>query len=123
MRYFGLSRLFPAILVLVCSALVVTLRATRLAQPHECTVIANNFAYSPSRIDVRQNEIVRIAFRAIDIPHTFTIDAYRIAKRARDGQTVVFEFRADRAGTFPIYCGLTADERFKHMRASLVVAP
>lgn len=74
-------------LVILCSTLGVTLRARTLAGPHEYTITANDFAYSPSRIDVRRNEIVRIAFRAIDILHTFTIDAYRIANvRAPDRQ-------------------------------------
>jgi cytochrome c oxidase subunit 2 len=112
-----------AALVLLCSAFLATPRAAGVLPAHEYTVTANNFAYSPSRIDLRQNEIVRIAFRAVDIPHSFTIDEYRIAKRAGIGQTIVFEFRADRVGTFPIYCGLTADERSKRMKASLVVTP
>src|SRR5215471_4166452 len=103
----------------------------RVSVPHaaetlperECTVTANQFAFSPSRIEVHQGEIVRIAFHAVDIPHTFTIDEYRISKRAAIGQTIVFEFRADRVGTFPIYCNLTADERCRRMKGELVVRP
>jgi heme/copper-type cytochrome/quinol oxidase subunit 2 len=108
--------------VLLCSSLAVGVRARPLPE-HECTVTANDFTFSPSRIEVRQDEIVRIAFHAVDIPHTFTIDAYRIAKRAAIGQTIVFEFRADRAGTFPIYCTLTTDDRCKRMKGELVVKP
>src|SRR5690242_551496 len=93
--------------VLLCSWAAVRGRAAGSERVHACTVTANDFAFSPSRIDVRQDEIVRITFRAVDIPHTFTIDAYRISKRAAIGQAIVFEFRADRAGTFPIYCNLT----------------
>jgi len=107
--------------VLLCSWFGVAPGAARPPQAHECLVIANDFAFSPSRIDVRQDEIVRITFRAVDIPHTFTIDEYRIAKRAAIGQTIVFEFRADRVGTFPIYCTLTADERCRRMKGELVV--
>jgi heme/copper-type cytochrome/quinol oxidase subunit 2 len=90
---------------------------------HECTVTANQFAFSPSRIDARQGEVVRIAFHAVDLPHVFAIDEYRIAKRAAKGQTIVFEFRADRVGTFPIYCNLTADERNRRMKGEFVVTP
>ena len=90
---------------------------------HECTVMAHNFAHFPARIEVHHNDIVRITFRAVDIPHTFTIDEYRIAKRAAIVQTVVFEFRADKVRTFPISCTQTADDRFKSMRAELVVIP
>lgn len=107
--------------VAICSALAVAPRAARPVPAHECTITANDFAFSPTRIDVKQHEIVRIAFHAVDIPHTFTIDEYRINKRAAIGQTIVFEFVADKAGTFPIYCSLTADERCRQMKGELVV--
>jgi len=89
----------------------------------EITVTADNFAFTPARIEVHEGDIVRITFHAVDIPHTFIIDGYRIAKRAGIGQTITFEFRADRTGTFPIYCNLTADERCKRMKGELVVKP
>jgi plastocyanin len=98
-------------------------RAQDAGRVREVSIVADNFAFAPARIEVRQNDIVRITFRAADIPHAFAIDDYRIAKRAAVGQTIVFEFRADRAGTFPIYCSLTADARCKRMRGELVVQP
>jgi cytochrome c oxidase subunit 2 len=88
---------------------------------HDFSITAGNFRYDPARLVVRRDDLVKISFRATDIAHSFTIDAYRIAKRAAGGQTVVFEFRADRTGTFPIYCNLTLDERCKEMHGELVV--
>ena len=44
---------------------------------------------------------MKITLTTDDIPHSFTIDGYRIAKRVNPGQTVVFEFRADEPGRFP----------------------
>src|ERR1051326_1844156 len=114
---------FLAVAVLLCSWAAVQGRAVGTQQAHECSVTANDFAFSPSRIEVRRDEIVRITFRAVDIPHTFTIDAYRISKRAAIGQTIVFEFRADRAGTLPISCHLGADEGCRRMKGTLVVTP
>ena len=107
--------------VLLCSTLAVAPRAGRPVRAHECTITANDFAFSPARIDAKQGEILRVAFHAVDIPHTFTIDEYRINKRAAIGQTIVFEFVADKTGTFPIYCSLTADERCRRMKGELVV--
>ncbi len=66
----------------------------------DVTIDGDQYAFSPKRIDVQKDDLVKITFRAGDIAHSFTIDAYRIAKRAAAGQTVVFEFRADQAGTF-----------------------
>jgi cytochrome c oxidase subunit 2 len=85
------------------------------------TVSAHKYAFSPAVIDVSQDDLVRITFTTADIPHSFTIDKYRIAKRVEPGRTVVFEFRADQPGRFPIYCNLAIDEKCKDMHGELVV--
>jgi nitrous-oxide reductase len=89
----------------------------------EFTLQARKYAFTPSVIDVRQDDLVRVTLRAEDIPHSFTVDAYRIAKRAAAGQTVTFEFRADRPGTFPFYCNLKIDDGCREMRGQLIVRP
>jgi len=89
----------------------------------DLVLTARRYTFSQSRIDVRLNDVVKITLVAEDIPHTFTVDEYRIAKRAAPGTPVTFEFRADRAGTFPFYCNLTIDEGCREMRGELVVAP
>jgi heme/copper-type cytochrome/quinol oxidase subunit 2 len=88
----------------------------------EFHVSAGNYRFDPPRLEVHQNDIVKIVLEATDMPHSFTIDAYRIAKRANAGQTVVFEFRADRAGRFPFYCNLSLDDRCGQMKGELIVA-
>ena len=87
----------------------------------EVTIRGDQFAFSPTRIEVQKDDIVKITFTAVDIPHSFTMEGYRIAKRAAAGQTVTFEFRADRTGTFPFVCNLTQDDRCKQMHGELVV--
>jgi heme/copper-type cytochrome/quinol oxidase subunit 2 len=89
----------------------------------EFEITASNHAFSPSVIEVQQDDLVRITVRAQDIAHSFTLDEYRIAKRAAAGQSVTFEFRADRPGTFPFYCDLKLDEGCRNMRGQLVVRP
>jgi heme/copper-type cytochrome/quinol oxidase subunit 2 len=87
------------------------------------TVIARRFAFDPPRIEVNQDDLVKIDLRTNDIAHSLTIDAYRIAKRVSPGQPVTFEFRADRAGTFPFYCNLQIEDGCRQMRGELVVKP
>ena len=109
------------------SVLVLTLAVFGLlAQAQEggqrtFTVSAHKYAFSPARIEVQQDDLVRISFSTRDIPHSFTVDNYRIAKRVEPGRSIVFEFRADQPGRFPIYCNLTADERCKEMVGELIV--
>jgi len=85
------------------------------------TITARKYAFSPNRIEVRQGDIVRITLQTEDIAHSFTIDEYRIAKRAAPGQPVTFEFRADQPGTFRIYCNLKQDDGCKDMVGELIV--
>ena len=86
-------------------------------------VAAHRYAFEPSRLEVNQDDLVKIELRTDDIAHSLTIDDYRIAKRVGPGQPVTFEFRADRAGTFPYYCNLQVEDGCRQMRGVLVVKP
>jgi heme/copper-type cytochrome/quinol oxidase subunit 2 len=87
------------------------------------TVVAHRYTFEPARIEVNQDDLVKIELSTSDIAHSLTIDDYRIAKRAGPGQPVTFEFRADRAGTFPFYCNLQVEDGCRQMRGVLVVKP
>jgi len=96
----------------------------------EFAVTARRYTYDvspraePATMRVRVGDLVRVTFSAADIAHSFTIDEYRINKRAEPGKPVTFEFRADRPGTFVIYCNLTLDERcLEETRGQLIVLP
>ena len=112
--------LILAALVVATSALV-SAAARREPQAREFTVNGRDNSFSPGRLEVQKDDLVKVTFTAADIAHSFTIDSYRIAKRAGAGQTVVFEFRADQTGTFPYYCNLTQDDKCRKMRGELVV--
>ena len=86
-------------------------------------VVARRYKFEPARIEVLQNDLVKIELRAEDIAHSWTVDDYRIAKRVSPGQTVTFEFRADKAGTFPFYCSLQTEDGCRQMHGELVVKP
>jgi nitrous-oxide reductase len=87
------------------------------------SVTARRYAFDPPRIEVTQDDLVKIELQTTDIAHSITIDAYRIAKRVSPGQPVTFEFRADRPGTFPYYCNLQIEDGCRQMRGELVVRP
>lgn len=107
-----LSLLLPALL----SA------APRAAQSkREFTVDAKKYKFEPAHLEVEEGDIVRITLIAGDIPHSFTVDTYRIAKRGEPGKAVTFEFLADRVGTFRFYCNLTIDDGCRRMAGELVV--
>lgn len=90
---------------------------------HEFNVIARRYAFEPAHLEVHSGDLVKITVRSEDIPHSFVIDSYRIAKRTAAGGSVTFEFLADKAGTFPFYCNLTIEDGCREMKGQLVVRP
>jgi heme/copper-type cytochrome/quinol oxidase subunit 2 len=87
----------------------------------EFTIVAKDHTFTPNKLDVSQDDIVKITLRSEDRPTSFAIDAYRIVKRAAGGTSIAFEFRADQPGTFTFYCNLTTDPGCKDMRGTLTV--
>jgi heme/copper-type cytochrome/quinol oxidase subunit 2 len=86
-------------------------------------ITASRYRFDPPRIEVFQDDLVKIEMRTDDIAHSLTIDAYRIAKRVSPGHPVTFEFRADQPGSFPYYCNLQIEDGCRQMRGQLVVKP
>jgi heme/copper-type cytochrome/quinol oxidase subunit 2 len=101
--------------------LLVSLTAQDQGQVREFTVVGDHYAFAPATIEVNRNDLVKITFTAQDIAHSFAVDEYRIVKRASAGQTVTFEFRADRSGPFTFYCNLSQDAKCKDMKGRLTV--
>jgi heme/copper-type cytochrome/quinol oxidase subunit 2 len=87
----------------------------------EFTIVAKDHVFTPNRLEVSQDDLVKITLTSEDRPTSFALDAYRIVKRAAGGLSTTFEFRADQAGTFTFYCNLTTDSGCKDMTGTLVV--
>ena len=87
------------------------------------TLVARNFRYSPDRLDVSQDDLVKLTIRSEDVAYSFAIDEYRIVRRVPAGGATTFEFRADRPGTFRFYSNLTSDGAHADMQGQLVVKP
>lgn len=87
----------------------------------EFTIVAKDHVFTPNKIDVAQDDLVKITLRSEDVPVSFAIDAYRIIKRVPGKSAITFEFRADQPGAFPFYCNLTTDPGCKDMRGVLTV--
>ena len=109
--------------VLILAALTSALVAAQDRAPNrrEVTLIARDHQFIPNRLEVTRDDLVRVSFTSEDRPTSFAVDAYRIIKRAGADRTIVFEFRADQAGTFSFYCNLTSDALCREMKGTLVV--
>ena len=120
-RSLGLMLLGAGGVLLAWSTMARLLAQDQAPNRREFTIVAKDFRYSPARIEVMQDDLVKLTVRSEDIAHSFTIDEYRIVKRVPAGGSTTFEFQADRPGTFPFYCTLTSDPGHKMMHGDLVV--
>jgi len=114
--------------LVACAACLATWAAVLHGQEQapnrpEFTLVAKEFRYAPDRIEVAQDDLVRLTIRSEDITYSFAIDEYRIVRRVPAGGQTTFEFRADRAGTFRFYSNLTSDSAHATMQGRLVVRP
>ena len=89
----------------------------------ELSLVASDFRWTPDRIELSQDDLVRLTIRSEDIAYSFAIDEYRIIRRVPAGGTTSFEFRADRPGTFRFYSNLTSDRAHAEMQGQLIVRP
>ena len=87
----------------------------------EFTVVARDYRFTPARLEVLQDDLVKLTVQSEDVAYSLTIDEYRLSKRVPAGGATTIEFRADRAGTFPFYSNMTSDARHGEMRGELVV--
>jgi heme/copper-type cytochrome/quinol oxidase subunit 2 len=109
--------------VLLCFCASVYLFGAQEPQQNrrEFTIVAKDHTFTPDKLDVSQDDLVKITLRSEDVPVSFAIDAYRIIKRVSGKTSITFEFRADQPGTFAFYCNLTTDAACKDMRGVLSV--
>ena len=87
----------------------------------DVTITAKDFHFSPNRVEISRDDLLRLTVKSEDVAYGFTIDDYRVSKRVPAGGSVVLELRADREGTFPFYSNMTSDARHSQMKGELVV--
>jgi cytochrome c oxidase subunit II len=102
---------------------VLAAQATQDQAPtrREFTVTARDYSFSPNRVEVQQDDLIKLTVQSADNAYGFTIDDYRVSKRVPAGGSTVIEFRADRPGTFAFYSNLSNDSRHAQMRGQLIV--
>ena len=87
----------------------------------EFTINARDYRFSPDRLEVTQDDLLKLTVQSADVAYSFTIDEYRLSRRIPAGGKTVIEFRADQVGTFDFYSNMTSDARHQKMRGQLSV--
>jgi heme/copper-type cytochrome/quinol oxidase subunit 2 len=110
---------------LVAVPMVTRLGAQEAPNRREFALNAKDYKFVPDRLEVTQNDLVKVTITSADVAYSFTIDPpYRLSKRVPAGGSVTFEFRVESGpGTFDFYSNMTSDPRHKQMKGQLVVRP
>jgi heme/copper-type cytochrome/quinol oxidase subunit 2 len=87
----------------------------------EFSIAARDYSFSPNRLEVMQDDLVKLTVESGDVAYSFTIDEYRLSRRIPAGGKAVIEFRADQVGAFDFYSNMTSDARHSKMRGQLTV--
>jgi heme/copper-type cytochrome/quinol oxidase subunit 2 len=122
-RHVGLLLLSAGACLLTRPSIIDLSAQDQAPNRHEVSLVARDFRWTPNRIALGQDDLVRLTIRSEDITYSFAIDEYRIVRRVPAGGTTTFEFRADRPGTFRFYSNLTSDGAHAEMQGQLVVTP
>ncbi len=68
----------------VLAAVVSAARASAQDQAperREVTITARDYRFSPARVEVGRDDLVRLTVKSEDVAYGFTIDEYRVSKR------------------------------------------
>ena len=87
----------------------------------EFTLNAREYRFSPDRLEVTQDDLVKLTIVSGDVAYGFTLDEYRLSRRVPAGGSTTVEFHASRPGTFTFYSNITNDPRHAQMRGQLTV--
>lgn len=98
--------------------------ADPVAPVREITLTAERFHFTPSTIEVRQGERIRLVIRSRDVLHGFRLELFGIdVEIPRSGEPVVVEVVAERPGRFPFACSLYCGRGHDGMTGVLTVLP
>ncbi|MEK7376662.1 MAG: cupredoxin domain-containing protein [Candidatus Margulisiibacteriota bacterium] len=87
----------------------------------EITFEAYMHGYSPDKIIVKKDALVRLSATSRDVSHGIYIKEYGINEQIKKGETKTIEFIADKAGKFNILCSVYCGAGHNKMKGILIV--
>ena len=87
----------------------------------EFDIIAKQWDFSPSTVEVNEGDTVILRVKSIDVKHGFFLSTFGVNENLNPGETKTIQFVADRKGTFPFYCSVFCGAGHTDMDGSLIV--
>lgn len=112
------ASIYAGIALLLCG---VCTQASGQDNVREIQMTAKDFEFTPSVIQVRKGDHVKLTITALDRDHGIALPAFGIKQRLKKGTPTVIEFDANKAGTFPFHCSVFCGMGHRHMKGTIVV--
>ena len=87
----------------------------------EFKLIARQWEFEPSTIEVNLGDTVKLSVESIDVTHGLSLSQFGVNEVLNPGKTVEIEFIADKAGTFSFFCSVQCGKGHASMEGTLVV--
>ena len=87
----------------------------------EFDIIAKQWGYDPSVIEVKLGDMVKLNIKSEDVTHGFTLSEFGIQETLKPGKTIEVEFSANKKGTFSFFCHIPCGKGHSGMNGKLVV--
>jgi len=87
----------------------------------EFSIVAKQWQFSPSKIEVNEGDSVVLNVRSVDVAHGIAIPAFGVNEYLSPGQTVRMEFVANKKGTFTFSCSVSCGVGHTGMIGKLIV--
>src|SRR5262245_3334126 len=94
----GLFLVAAATGLLCCAAAAHVVGQESTPSKREFTLNAREYRFSPDRVEVSQDDLVKLTIVSGDVAYGFTLDEYRLSRRVPAGGSTTVEFHANRPG-------------------------
>jgi cytochrome c oxidase subunit 2 len=85
-------------------------------------MVVNNFSFSPSVINAKQGDTIKIKLTGADAEHSFYLPAFKVNIAVMPGKTKTFSFKVTKKGTFSYTCHIPCGSGHKDMKGTVVVS-
>lgn len=87
----------------------------------EIELTAKQWEFSPKVVTVKQGDTVKMTITSLDVAHGFAINELGVSETIPAGETVSFEFVADKKGTYRHYCNVVCGTGHASMVGEFIV--
>lgn len=88
----------------------------------EFIMIAKQFEFIPSTINVNQGDMVVLKITSADVDHGFSLPEFNIRENIIPGEETTITFFADKTGTFEFHCDVYCGSGHMDMKGQLIVS-